>query len=164
MQNLPQKTRGLTREAFEHSRYLRQTASANLLGSERQAGKVEHIARATCLKGIVDLSCMPCDDSFMPRLPSSPLTKLPCSPSHTIQAFGRLARKWWLLKLNVQRLCRQYFSTLQMVGGLRAVGVGSSSELAEAPQPRFHAPPCKRCWRQLEAQLRADRMRAVLNG
>jgi len=49
----------------------------------------------------------------------------------------QVGERWWLLELNVQRLCRQYFSTLQMVGGLRAVGVGSSSELAEAPQPRF---------------------------
>ena len=62
----------------------------------------------------------------------------------------QVGERWWLLELNVQRLCRQYFSTLQMVDGLRAVGVGSSSELAEAPQPRFiHAQPCKRCWRRL---------------
>ena len=49
----------------------------------------------------------------------------------------QLAGNGGLIELNVQRLCRQYFSTLQMVSGLRAVGVGSSSELAEAPQARI---------------------------
>ena len=125
----------------------------NLLGSERRAGKVEHIARSTCLKGIVDLACMPSDPPFILSLATLPLTKLPCSPPRTIQGFGRLARKWWLLKLNVQRLCRQYVSTLQMVGGLRAVGVGSSSELAGAPQPRFSCTAVQALLAAAHAQL-----------
>ena len=69
-----------------------------------------------------------------------------------------------LIELNVQRLCRQHFSTLQMIGGLRAVGVGSSSELAEAPQPRFSCTAVQSLLAAAHAQLRADRMRAVLNG
>ena len=43
----------------------------------------------------------------------------------------------WLHELSGRRQRRQYFSTLEIINGLRAVGVGSSSELAEAPQPRF---------------------------
>ena len=69
-----------------------------------------------------------------------------------------------LIELNVQRLYRQHFSTLQMVGGLCAVGVGSSSELAEAPQPRFSCTAVQSLLAAAHAQLRADRMRAVLNG
>ena len=58
-----------------------------------------------------------------------------------------------LIELNVQRLCRQHFSTLQMVGGLRAVGVGSSSELAEAPQPRFSCTAVQALLAAAHAQL-----------
>ena len=61
--------------------------------------------------------------------------------------------RWWLLELNVQRLCQQYFSTLQMVGGLRAVGVDSSSELAEAPQPRFSCTAVQALLAAAHAQL-----------
>ena len=121
--------------------------------STRRAGKVEHNARALWLIGTTHLRFMPSEHPFMLELVSSPLMKLPCSPPRTIHAFGRLARKWWLLELNVQRLCRQYFSTLQVVGGLRAVGVGSSSELAEAPQPRFSCTAVQALLAAAHAQL-----------
>ena len=65
----------------------------------------------------------------------------------------QVGERWWLLELNVQRLCWQYFSTLQMVGGLRAVGVGSSSELAEAPQPRFSCTAVQALLAAAHAQL-----------
>jgi hypothetical protein len=65
----------------------------------------------------------------------------------------QVGTQWWLLKLNVQRLCRQHFSTLQMVGGLRAVGVGSSSELAEAPQPLFSCTAVQALLAAAHAQL-----------
>ena len=59
------------------------------------------------------------------------------SPPRTIQAFGRLVGKWWLLELIGQRLHRHHFSTLQIIDGLFAVGVGSVSMLAEAPEHRL---------------------------
>ena len=55
-------------------------------------------------------------------------TALDCS---SIPAFGRLAGKWRLLELIGQRQRRQHFGTLGTINGLRAVGVGSSSKLAE---------------------------------
>ena len=70
----------------------------------------------------------------------------------------------WLNELSRRRQRRQHFGTLRIINGLRAVGVGSSSKLAEAPQPHFLAPPCKRCWQRLAAQLAAASMRTVLNG
>ena len=59
------------------------------------------------------------------------------SPPRTIQAFGRLAGKWWLLELIGQRLHRHHFGTLRIIDGLLAVGVGSVSMLAEAPEHRL---------------------------
>ena len=76
------------------------------------------------------------------------------SPPRTIQAFGRLAGKWWLLELIGQRLHRQHIGTLQTIGGLLAVGVGSGSLRPEAAERRLpFAPPCNRCGRRLAAQL-----------
>jgi len=63
--------------------------------------------------------------------------KLPCSPPRTIQAFGRLARKWWLHKLKGRRQRRQHFGTLHIINGLRAVGVGSGRSRSEAPEHRL---------------------------
>ena len=70
----------------------------------------------------------------------------------------------WLHKLSSRRHRRQLFGTLQTINGLRAVSVGSIRAFAEAAEFDFHAPPCKRCWWRLAAQLQADRMRAVLKG
>ena len=109
----------------------------NLLRSTRRAGKVEHMSSALALVGLTHISYMHSELPFMLELASSPLVKLPCSPQRTVQAFGRLARKWWLHELIGQQQRRQHFCTLQMGGGLRAVSVSSSSELDEAPQPRL---------------------------
>ena len=62
---------------------------------------------------------------FMLELASCPLMKLPCSPLRTIPAFGRLARMWSLHELSGRRQRRHHFGTLQTIGGLHAVGVGS---------------------------------------
>ena len=143
---------------------MRTTALVNLLRSTRRAGKVEHMSRALALVALTHLSYMHSEHPFMLELASSPLVKLPCSPPRTIPAFGRLARKGG--------------STSSAAGGI----VGSSSArcrsstgcmlwawAASEPMLRqrtidFHAPPCKRCWRLLAAQLQADRTRAVLKG
>ena len=117
--------------------YMRVTLLVNLLRSTRRAGKVEHMSSALALVALTHLSYMHSELPFMLELASSPLVKLPCSPQRTIQTFGRLAGKWCLHELIGQRQRRQHFCTLQMVGWLRAVGVGSSSELAEAPQHLF---------------------------
>ena len=89
---VPVKTQWETRKAFEIGRDPRFMALLNLLRSERRARKVEHASRAPCLKGTVDLVCMHSDPPFILSLAILPLTKLPCSPPRTIQAFGRLAR------------------------------------------------------------------------
>ena len=65
----------------------------------------------------------------------------------------QVGTQWWIHELNLQRQCRQHFSTLQMVSGLRAVGVGSSSELAEAPQARFSCTAVQALLAAAHAQL-----------
>ena len=62
---VPVKTRWETRKAFEIGRDPRFMALLNLLRSEQRAGKVEHTSRAPCLKGTVDLACMPNDPPFI---------------------------------------------------------------------------------------------------
>ena len=44
-----------------------------------------------------------------------------------------MAHKWWLQ----ERQRRQYFGTLQIIGGLLVMGVGSSRAGAEAPELRL---------------------------
>ena len=134
---IPVQVRCKTREAFQHSRYMRPTTLVNLCRSTRRAGKVEQMSRAIGLMAATHLSFMPSEHPFMLELASSPLTKLPCSPARSIPAFGRLALKWWLLELVGQWQRRQHFGTLQTIGGLRAVGVGSGRACAQTPQPRL---------------------------
>ena len=43
----------------------------------------------------------------------------------------------WLQELIGQRQRRQHFGTLQTISGLRAVGVGSGTARAEAPEHRL---------------------------
>ena len=43
----------------------------------------------------------------------------------------------WLQELSDQRQRRQHFGTLEIIGGLLAVGVGSGRERAEAAEPRL---------------------------
>ena len=121
------------------------------------------MSRALALVALTHLRYMPSEHPFMLELASSPLMKLPCSPPRSIPAFGRLAGKWRLLELIGQRQRRQHFGTLQTNGGLRAVGVGSGTARAEAPEPPLSC-TCERCGRRLAAQLAAARMRAVRKG
>ena len=86
---------------------------------------------------LTHLRYMHSEHPFMLELASSPLVKLPCSPPRTIPAFGRLARKWWLHEVTGHRQHRQLFCTLQLVGGLRAISVGSGRARAEAPEHRL---------------------------
>ena len=95
------------------------------------------MSRALALVALTHLSYMHSEHPFMLELASSPLVKLPCSPPRTIPAFGRLAHKWWLHELSGWRQRRQHFGTLRTINGLCAVGVGSSSKLAEAPEHRL---------------------------
>ena len=57
------------------------------------------MSRAIWLVGATHLGSMPDEHGFMLEPASRPLMKLPCSPLHTIRAFGRLTGKWWLLEL-----------------------------------------------------------------
>ena len=120
------------------------------------------MSRALALVALTHLRYMHSEHHFMLELASSPLVKLPCSPQRTIQAFGRCAGKGWLLEVGGQRQRRQHFCTLQMVGGLRAVSVSSSSELDEAPQPRLSCSAVQALLVAARSQLRADLMRDVL--
>ena len=54
----PVKTRCETREAFQHSRYMRPTTLVNLRRSTRRAGKVEHMSRAIGLTSATHLRYM----------------------------------------------------------------------------------------------------------
>ena len=85
--------RSRSREALEREWYHRRERLVNLLRSTRRAGKVEHLSSALALVALTHLSYMHSEHPFMLELASSSLTKLPCSPPRTIQAFGRLARK-----------------------------------------------------------------------
>ena len=95
------------------------------------------MSRALALVALTHLSYMHSEHPFMLELASSPLVKLPCSPPRTIPAFGRLARRWWLHELSGWRQRRQHFGTLQIIGELRAVGVGSGRVRAEAAEYRL---------------------------
>ena len=111
----PVKTRCETREAFQHSRYMRPTTLVNQRRSTRRAGKVEHMSRAIGLTSATHLRYMHSEHPFMLELASSPLTKLPCSPPRTNRAFGRLAGKRWLQELGEQRQRCKLFGTLALV-------------------------------------------------
>ena len=116
---------------------MRVTALVNPRRFTHRAGKVEHMSRALALVALTHLSYMHSEHPFMLELASSPLVKLPCSPPRTIPAFGRLARKWWLHELSSRRQRRQHFATLETIGGLLAVGVGSGRARDEAPEHRL---------------------------
>ena len=96
---------------------------------------------------------MPSEHPFMLELVSSPLMKLPCSPPRTIHAFGRLARKWWLLELNGHQQRRQHLSTLKVVGGLRPVSVASGRALAEPSEHRLSSTAVQALLAAAHAQL-----------
>ena len=68
------------------------------------------------------------------------------SPPRTIEAFGRLVGKWWLLELIGQRLHRHHFSTPQIIDGLLAVGVGSGSLRPEAAERRLSCTAVQSLW------------------
>ena len=125
----PIQTRGKTRKAFQHSRYMRVTLLVNLCRSTRRAGKVEQMSRAIGLTAATHLSCVPSEHPFMLEIASSPLRKLPCSQPRTNRAFGRLDGKWWLQELGEQRQRCKLFGTLALVCVVAAV-------LARAPLGR----------------------------
>ena len=132
------KTRCKTREAFQHSRYMRPTTLVNLRRSTRRAGKVEHMSCAIGLTSATHLRYMHSEHPFMLEIASSPLTKLPCSPPRTNRAFGRLDGKWWLQELGEQRQRCKLFGTLALVCVVAAV-------LARAPLGRAEATERRSC-------------------
>ena len=77
----------------------RKTASANLLGSERRAGKVDQRSRALRLPATTHLRCVPNEHPCMLEPAPRALLSLTYSPPRTIGAFGRIAGKWWLQQL-----------------------------------------------------------------
>ena len=79
----PIQTRGKTRKAFQHNRYMRVTLLVNQSRSTRRAGKVEHMSCAIGLTSATHLRYMHSEHPFMLEIASSPLTKLPCSPPRT---------------------------------------------------------------------------------
>ena len=60
----------------------------------------------------------------------------------------------WLQELIGQRQRRQHFGTLETIGELLAVWAWAAAErMLRQRNLDFLAPPCKRCWRRLAAQL-----------
>ena len=136
--HVPIQTRSSSRNAFEHSRYMRPTLLVNQRRSSHRAGKVEQMSRALALVALMHLSSMPSEHPFMLDVASSPLTKLPCSPPRTNRAFGRLDGKWWLQELGEQRQRCKLFGTLALVCVVAAV-------LARAPLGRAEATERRSC-------------------
>ena len=134
----PIQTRGKTRKAFQHNRYMRVTLLVNQSRSTRRAGKVEHMSCAIGLTSATHLRYMHSEHPFMLEIASSPLTKLPCSQPRTNRAFGRLDGKWWLQELGEQRQRCKLFGTLALVCVAAAV-------LARAPLGRAEATERRSC-------------------
>ena len=86
------------------------------------------------------------------------------SPSRTIQAFGRLVGKWWLLELIGQRLHQHHFGTLQAIDGLLAVGVGSGSLRPEAREHRLSCTAVQALPAAARGSTLSIRMRVVRKG
>ena len=100
----------------------------------------------------------------MLELASSPLVKLPCSPPRTIPAFGRLARKGGCTSSAAGGIVGSSSARCRPSTGCVLWAWAASEPLLRQRSIDFHAPPCKRCWWLLAAQLRADRMRDVRKG
>ena len=134
----------------------------NLRRSTRRAGKVEHMSRTLALVALTHLIYMHSEHPFMLELASSPLVKLPCSPPRTIPAFGRLARKGGSTSSAAGGFVGSSSARCRSSTGCVLWAWAASEPLLRQRSIDFHAPPCKRCWWLLAAQLRADRMRAGL--
>ena len=82
---------------------MRRTTLVNQRRSARRADKVDEMSRGTCEPASMHLLFTSGAHLFELERSLRPLMKLPCSPSRTIQAFSRLAGKWWLHLPNDQR-------------------------------------------------------------
>ena len=122
------------------------------------------MSRALALVALTHLRYMHSEQPFMLELASSPLVKLPCSPPRTIPAFGRLARKGGCTSSAAGGIVGSSSARCRPSTGCVLWAWAASEPLLRQRNIDFHAPPCKRCWRLLTAQLGADRIRAVLKG
>ena len=150
---VPIQVRSISRNAFEHSRYRRPTLLVNLLRSSHRAGKVEQMSRALALVALMHLSSMPSEHPFMLDVASSPLTKLPCSPPRTIQAFGRLARKGGCKSSSASGSVGSTSARSRPLASCLLWAWAAAERMLRQRNLDFLAPPCKRCWRRLAAQL-----------
>ena len=135
---------------------MRPTLLVNLLRSSHRAGKVEQMSRALALVALMHLSSMPSEHPFMLDVASSPLTKLPCSPPRTIQAFGRLARKGGCKSSSASGSVGSTSARSRPLASCLLWAWAAAERMLRQWNLDFHAPPCKRCWRLLAAQLQAD--------
>ena len=122
------------------------------------------MSRALALVALMHLSSMPSEHPFMLDVASSPLTKLPCSPPRTIQAFGRLARKGGCKSSSASGSVGSTSARSRPLASCLLWAWAAAERMLRQRNLDFLAPPCKRCWRLLAAQLGADRIRAVLKG
>ena len=146
------------RRSYEHStqqvsRYRRPTLLVNLIRSSHRAGKVEQMSRALALVALMHLSSMPSEHPFMLDVASSPLTKLPCSPPRTIQAFGRLARKGGCKSSSASGSVGSTSAHSRPLASCLLWAWAAAERMLRQRNLDFLAPPCKRCWRRLAAQL-----------
>ena len=129
------------------------TKAVNLLRSSHRAGKVEQMSRALALVALMHLSSMPSEHPFMLDVASSPLTKLPCSPPRTIQAFGRLARKGGCKSSSASGSVGSTSARSRALASCLLWAWAAAERMLRQRNLDFLAPPCKRCWRRLAAQL-----------
>ena len=130
----PAKVRGRTREAFEHSRYIRQTLSANPDTLQVETVKVDGMSRALCLL----------DAFHLTFTYGKPLWMLEPASVTTAQAqtcISRLGRRislvwwmWWLQQQCGQQQRGQLFGVLLMVRVVAAVLVRAIREGSEAAE------------------------------
>ena len=140
---------------------MRRTTLVNQRRSARRADKVDEMSRGTCETASMHLLSTSGAHLFELERSLRPLMKLPCSPSRTIQAFSRLAGKWWLHLPNDQRQRRQCFGAMRVIGALLAVVASISRSCSCTSEARSSDAPVWGCsWRRA-AQLAAARMRTV---
>ena len=115
----------------------RKTASANLLGSERRAGKVDQRSRALRLPATTHLRCVPNEHPCMLEPAPRALLSLTYSPPRTIGAFGRIAGKWWLQQLVGMQQRSQHSSMPAAVCVVAPAATGAKMRWRDEAGQRF---------------------------
>ena len=111
------------------------------------------MSRALALAALMHLKSMPSEHLFMLDVASEPLTKLPCSPPRTVQAFGRLARKGGCTSSAASASVGSTSARCRLLASCVLWAWAVTEHVLSLRIIEFLAPPLKRCWRRLAAQL-----------